>query len=180
MTPARRVALAGLAAIGYAVFGARTDDGVNLVGVLGFLAAVLIGHELIVLPITIGVGFLVTRRVPPWFRPWVQSGLFASAVVTVVSIPLLVGAGRIADNPCRLPLNYWRGLAIVLAVIWLVALTGAAWSRRRTGAGGPSSVASTDGESRDLTRITVRATGSGGHRHVIQSDNGACWDWTRW
>jgi hypothetical protein len=125
------LAVAGLAAMGYAVFGATTDGEVNLVGVLGFLAAVLIGHDLVLLPLAIGAGFLISRHVPLWLRPWVQSGLFATAAVSVIAIPLLVGAGRIADNPSRLPLNYWRGLGIVLAVIWLGVLAGAAWSRRQ-------------------------------------------------
>lgn len=125
------LAVAGLAIIFYAIGGSIMDDGVNIGGVVAFLTAVLIGHDLIALPVAIGVGVLVSRYVPGWARSWVQGALFASAVVTVMAIPLLVAAGRVADNPSRLPLDYPRGLLIVLVGIWFVAGAGALVARRR-------------------------------------------------
>ena len=92
----------------------------------------LIGHDLIVLPVAIAVGALLTRRLPAWARHWAQAGLAVSAIVAVVSVPLLLGVGRIADNPSRLPLNYPRGLLLVLGAVWLVVLGGAAWSYRES------------------------------------------------
>jgi hypothetical protein len=124
--------VAGVAMIGYAVVGAVTDSGVNLVGVAAFLGAVLIGHDLILLPIAVGFGVLLARVVPGWAYRWVLAGCAVSAIITAVAVPLLLGVGRIADDPSRLPLNYPRGLLIVLGVVWLVVLSGAGWSYRRS------------------------------------------------
>jgi hypothetical protein len=124
--------LVGVAVVGYAAVGAVSDPGVNLVGVVGFLGAVLIGHDLFLLPIATAVGVLLVRVVPAWARAWVQAGLVLSAILTVIAIPLLLGVGRVADDPSRLPLDYPRGLLIVLSAIWVTVLGGAGWSYRRS------------------------------------------------
>ena len=77
---------------------------------MSFRAAVLIGHDLILLPIAIGVGVLVVRIAPGWARPSALGALYASAVVTVIAFPFLIGVGRSPDNPSVLPLHYGRGL----------------------------------------------------------------------
>jgi hypothetical protein len=122
---------AGVAVMAYAVVGALGDDGVDKVGVAWFLLALVVAHDLVLLPVAIGVGALVVKGVPEWARPSVQSGLFASAIVTAVAFPLVIGAGVIADNPSRLPLNYGRGLAVVLAVVWGGAALSALRARPR-------------------------------------------------
>lgn len=122
---------AGLAGMAYAVRGLLTDDGVRLIGVGEFLLGVLVAHDLILVPLAIVVGLVVVRFVPAWARASVQGGLFASAVVTAFSLPFVIGAGRAADNPSKLPLNYGRGLLIVLAVIWLVVAALSVRNRRR-------------------------------------------------
>jgi hypothetical protein len=116
--------LAGLSAITTAVVGALGDPGLDLPGVVSFLLAVLVGHELVVLPVAMGVGTLVSRRLGGPSRRWVLGGLYASAVLTAISLPSLVGSGRIADNPSRLPLDYPRNLLIVLGVVWAVVGVG--------------------------------------------------------
>jgi hypothetical protein len=119
----------GLAAMAYAASGLLTDDGVHLVGVLEFLVALVVAHDLILMPVAIGVGVLVFRYVPAWARSSVQGGLFASAVVSAFALPFVIGAGRTPDNPSKLPLPYGLGLAIVLAVSWLAAAAFALWMR---------------------------------------------------
>ena len=59
-------------------------------------------------------------------------------MVSLLALPFVIGAGRMPDNPTVLPLNYGRGLALVLAAIWLGA-AGWAGLRWRAGAdrGGP-------------------------------------------
>jgi putative copper export protein len=47
-------------------------------------------------------------------------------VVTFVALPFVLGRGRIADNPSRQPLDYGRGLLVVLAAIWSVVLVAVA------------------------------------------------------
>jgi hypothetical protein len=122
---------AGLAAIGYALAGAATDTGINPVGHLTFLATVLIGHDLILMPAAIGVGVLVTRYAPAWARGPVHAALYASAVLTFVALPFVIGAGRRPDNPSALPLPYGRGLLLLLAAVWVVAAIAAAHGRHR-------------------------------------------------
>jgi hypothetical protein len=51
--------------------------------------------------------------------------------VTVVALPFIVGAGRIADNPSAFPQHYGRGLALVLAVVWSAAAAWTALNLRR-------------------------------------------------
>jgi hypothetical protein len=110
----------GLAAIGYAVGGLLTDDGVHLVGVLTFLVGLTIAHDLVLMPVAIGVGALVTRYISARYRPYVQGGLWVSAAVTAFALPFVIGAGRIPDNPSKLPRPYGAGLAVTLGVVWLV------------------------------------------------------------
>ena len=93
-------------------------------GVIEFLAVVLIGHDLILLPLAALVGFLIARYALSTAKPWLQAGLVVTAVTTFVAIPLLVGAGRIPDNPSRLQVDYVRGYGIVFAVICLTARVG--------------------------------------------------------
>jgi hypothetical protein len=131
------VAGAGVAAMGYAVAGAAGDTGVNPVGHLAFLATVLIGHDLVLMPIALGVGVLVARYAPPWARGPAQAALYASAIVTFVALPFVIGAGRRPDDPSALPLNYTRGLLVLLAAVWAAAAVAAV--RRRRGQERPGS-----------------------------------------
>jgi hypothetical protein len=120
----------GLAMIGYAVAGAATDTGVNPVGHLVFLATVLIGHDLILMPVALGVGALIARFAPVWARWPAQLALYASAILAFVALPFVIGAGRRPDDPSALPLDYGRGLLILLAVVWVAAGLTAAWRWR--------------------------------------------------
>ena len=124
--------LLGLAVVGYGLAGLSTDPGTRPLNHLLFLATVLIGHDFVVLPAAIALGALAARTLPAWARAPVHAGLFASAVVSLVALPFVTGAGRRPDDPSALPLNYARGLTLVLALIWMVAAVGAA--RRRVAA----------------------------------------------
>jgi len=135
MRPGRLIlGAAGLAALGFGVAGLLTDDGVRLVGVVPFLAGLVVVHDLVLMPIAIGIGILLARSLPAWARPFVQGGLFVSAAVTAFALPFVVGAGRTADNPSRFPRPYGLGLGATLAAVWLLvaALVLRARSRRST------------------------------------------------
>ena len=70
MTAVRRVLVAvGITVIGYAVLSAITDPDIRLLGVLIFLAAVLVLHDAILLPLTIGIGVLLGRLPAPIRAP---------------------------------------------------------------------------------------------------------------
>jgi hypothetical protein len=121
----------GLAAMAFAVHGALTDDGEHLGGHVFFLAAVVFVHELVLLPVAIAIGWLISRHLPGWARAGVQVGLFVSAVVTAVAVPFVLGAGRLPDNPSKFPRNYGHSLLIVLGVVWLVVILWLGIARRR-------------------------------------------------
>jgi hypothetical protein len=137
--PAIRAVLLGLglAGIAYAVVGILTDNGTSPVHQGLFLAGLIVVHDGILMPLAIGVAALTVRYLPVRVRPPVQLGLYASLVVTILALPFVIGAGRVADNPTILPLNYARGLWLVLGVIWLAAAIWVvvrcwpAWAHRR-------------------------------------------------
>lgn len=122
MTAARRVLIgAGAILIGYALLGAVTDPDVRLLGTGIFLIAVLVLHDGVLLPLTIGAGALLGRLPAPVRTP-ARLAAVVTLAVGVVALPLVLGYGRAADNPSVLPLDYGRGLLLTLAVIWLPAV----------------------------------------------------------
>jgi hypothetical protein len=118
-----RAALAGfgVALMGYAILGAATDPDIVPDRHIGFLLTVLALHDGVLLPFFIGIGALVHRFVPGAVRAPVQGALIATAAVTLVAVPLVLGYGRLSDNPSALPRDYPLGLALTLAAIWLAA-----------------------------------------------------------
>lgn len=127
-----RAALIALGAVvmGYAVLGAATDPDLKPGGVVLFLAAVLVGHDAVLLPMTIAVGAFVGRFAPRWTRPSIRAAAIVSLAVGVVALPLVLGYGRSADNPSVLPLAYGRGLVLLLIAIWAAALISAVLAQR--------------------------------------------------
>lgn len=92
-------------------------------------------HDLLVAPLTLAVALVVRRAVPHPLRSWALGALVVSATTTLMAWPALRGYGERPDNPTILPRDEWRGLAIILALVWTLALAGAATSavmRRQT------------------------------------------------
>ena len=123
----------GAVVMGYAVLGAVTDPDLQPGGVLLFLAAVLVAHDAVLLPATIAAGALIGRFAPRRSRPSIRAAAIVSLAVGVVSVPLVLGYGRSADNPSVLPLAYGRGLLLLLVVVWSAALVAAVLAGRRHG-----------------------------------------------
>jgi hypothetical protein len=82
-----------------------------------------IAHDYLVAPLVFAAGRFVVARVPLIYRPSVQGGLVASALVATVAWPLVAGFGRSAGNPSALPSNYALGLGVVLVIVWTAAAT---------------------------------------------------------
>lgn len=98
---------------------------------LRYVVAFDLVHDLVLAPVVLVAGAVVTRLRPRWLRAPLAAGLFTSAVVVVYSYPAVRGYGRIPDDPSRLPLDYTRGLVTVLGLVWLgVALAVAAVAAR--------------------------------------------------
>ncbi|MCA2211506.1 hypothetical protein [Jidongwangia harbinensis] len=129
-TARRALVVSGVLIMGYAVGGALTDTAVRA-GVLVFLVAVLIAHDVLLLPLAIAAGALISRIVPPGLRSPVRVAAVISLAVTVVAVPLVLGRGRVPDNPSLLPLDYGRGLLVVYALIGTTTAVAVVVRRRR-------------------------------------------------
>ena len=123
--------LLGLAVTGYGAWGWLTQDGAQPLGQLIFLGVLLVAHDFVIVPAVILTGVLLLRWVPDAARIPVRTALAVSAAVTVVALPFIIGAGRIADDPSAFPQSYGRGLAVILAVVWAVAAVWTAVGVRR-------------------------------------------------
>lgn len=118
--------ISGVLVMAYAVGGALTDPGVKPFGVLSFLVAVLVAHDLLWMPVVLLAGALLTRFATPLWRTLA----ITVAALLVVAVPLTVAA-RPADNPSVLPLDYGRNLLLLLAVIAVTGIVAAITSRIR-------------------------------------------------
>lgn len=116
----RLLVAAGTLAAAFGVIGVLTDPSVSLPNYARYTITVLFGHDLLVLPLAIVLGAVLTRWLPGWARPVVQGALFVTAVLTVVALPLVLGYGRRTDDPSALPRDYTRGFLLCLGAIWLV------------------------------------------------------------
>jgi hypothetical protein len=132
--------VAGLGVLAYGAYGLVTAPGTHPGRQILFMAALVLGHEGLLMPMALAGGWVAVRVVPPWARPAAQGALVVSLALTVIAIPFIVNAGRFPDNPTLLPLNYRRGLLVAIGVTWLVAAAVAAgswWRARGSDAGRP-------------------------------------------
>jgi hypothetical protein len=125
------VAVGGIM-MGYAVLGALADPGIKPGGIVLFLAAVLVAHDALLLPLIIAAGALLARFAPRWAQRGIRAAAIVSLAVGVLALPLVLGFGRTADNPSILPLAYGHGLLLTLALIWATASASVAVTRHRT------------------------------------------------
>jgi hypothetical protein len=129
----------GVAVMGLAVLGAAHDPFIRPGRQTAFLLAVLVVHDALLMPAFLLAGYLVHRLVPARARAGAQAALIVTAALIVVALPLVLGYGRIPDNPSALPRDYGAGLAGAIALSWVLA--GLVWSvygrwARRRGRGG--------------------------------------------
>ncbi len=95
-----------------------------------FLGAAVV-HDALVAPVVCAAGVVLARLLRPPFRGVVQGALVATVLVLLYTWPFVRGYGRAATNPTALPLNYGRGVVVLLAVVWLTAGAVLVWLRRR-------------------------------------------------
>ncbi|MEU8342765.1 hypothetical protein SAMN05443665_101311 [Actinomadura meyerae] len=124
---------AGLALIGFGASGIAADVPAGRWAAWFAGAAVL--HDGVLVPLVLAAG-LATARLPDAARPAVRAALVVAGCVTAVALPAVLGFGRRADEPSRLPLPYGRNLGLVLAAIAVIAAAAIAvrLARRRRGA----------------------------------------------
>ncbi|MEU9874472.1 hypothetical protein AB0C87_42185 [Actinomadura sp. NPDC048021] len=136
---------AGLALIAVGLRG--IVDEVPLAAWAKWFAGAAVLHDAVLVPAVLAAGAL-TGLVPAGRRRVVRAALVIGGCVTVVAIPVVLGYGRRADEPSRLPLPYGRNLAIVLGAIAVVAacvlaareITARRGAGRSSGRGGATRV----------------------------------------
>ena len=119
-----RVALgvAGGAFIGFGLFRLLTDVAASDLVALGlWLAAAVAIHDLVVAPLTVGAGVVLTK-LPARGRRYVQSGVIAGALVTVVAVPLIARQDTQPPAESILMREYGADLALLLGLVTAVSL----------------------------------------------------------
>jgi hypothetical protein len=142
------VVATGIGVMAYALFGAVTDPASEPAGELAFPAAVVIAHDAILMPLTIGVGVLIGRFGPIAVRRPIRVAAIISLAVTLMAVPFVLGRGRRPDDPSALALDYGRGLLIILALVRAAALVAALTRMRQHRAGRAGAVSPADAPGR--------------------------------
>jgi hypothetical protein len=121
--PIAWVAVAGgWAVMVIAVLGAFGDEALRgSASWARWLVGVAVVHDALVLPVVLGIGWLLGRWLPSTFRVPVRTALVVGAVVTLAVWPIARRWGARADNPSILPLP----VAENLRIMWLVLAVGA-------------------------------------------------------
>ncbi|MEU3751674.1 hypothetical protein AB0H17_02745 [Streptomyces olivoreticuli] len=99
-----------------------------------WLLGVLVVHDGLVVPLTLAVGFAVSR-VP--VRGVVRGTLLVAAALTAVAGPVLLRPGPV-QNPTVLPLDYgrnWVLLVVLTAGVGVLAGLAVKWRRRDRSSG---------------------------------------------
>jgi hypothetical protein len=103
----------------------------------GWLLAILAAHDLLLVPLVLLVGGLLSAAVGhvAGGRLWppLRAALATAGIVFLVTMPALVGDGRSTDptNPTLLPNDYPRSLALVAGAIFAAAAIWAVIAARQ-------------------------------------------------
>ncbi len=132
------IGLLGVAAAAYGAWLLLAEDLPDLVDTAVWLAAGVVLHDFVLVPLTLAAGWAATRLLPPRLRAPVAAGLVVLGTLTVVAVPVLGGWGANSDNPTILDRDYPAGWGVVAVVIVAVVATsvvvkGRAWRRGRPG-----------------------------------------------
>ena len=120
----------GWSVIGYGTWGFATHVGQPL-DTGRWVVGTLLVHDLLIAPLAVLAGLVLTAVVPRHSRGPAAAGVAATAVVLIFSYPLLRAFGRRADNRSILPLDYPRNVAIVCTIIWATVLLRLAYDHLR-------------------------------------------------
>ena len=91
-------------------------DVYNLFVLLLWLVGALVIHDGILSPLLVGVGVGIAR-IPPHARRFVQGGLIAAGLVTVIAVPMIYRAHSQPKVKAILEQNFAANLGILLLVI---------------------------------------------------------------
>ena len=117
------LAVAGIGLASFGVFRLATEIPLRSLAFLGlWLAAALVIHDGIVAPATAGVSSVLRRWIPDRARRYLQAALIASAMVTVIALPMIYLRGSQPAVKALLLRNYGANLAAIVGCIAVVSL----------------------------------------------------------
>jgi hypothetical protein len=126
-------AVAGLAALAWgawlALDVAASHDAIQ--AALWFVGGPVV-HDGLVAPVVGITGLVLARYVPAAWRVPISVGAVLSAVLALLTIPLLWRPFGVAANPGLHDRNYVLGLSIALGVVWLGVVVAGVTRRLRT------------------------------------------------
>ncbi len=123
------IAFVGLSGIGYGVWLILRFQPISKpLKLIEWLAGAVILHDGILVPTTLLVGGVLTALIPPRARRYIQGGLIASALVTIVALALIYREGDQEKPLALLQQDYAAHLGLVVAII--VGVTAVAYSVR--------------------------------------------------
>jgi hypothetical protein len=114
-------AVAGVPVMAYGVWGLLHDgQRTRPADAVRWIVGSVVVHDLIALPLLLGVSLALVRPLPSWTRATVRTGLAVSAVLAAVAWPEIAGYGEDPTNPSLLPRDETAGLLAYLAAVWVV------------------------------------------------------------
>jgi hypothetical protein len=133
------IGLLGLAAAAYGLVLLVRNGLDDLVAAGVWLAAGILLHDFVLVPLTLAACWLAMRVVPPGRRVPLAVGLLVLGSLTVLAIPVLGRFGERPDNPTLLDRDYTAGWLVVAGLTLAAMLAGvvvSARTGRRTGGPG--------------------------------------------
>ncbi len=127
----------GVAGAAYGAWLLLGEDFGDLVNVAVWLAAGVVLHDFVLVPLTLGVCWLGMRALAPGARAPAAAGLVVLGTLTVLAVPVLGGWGANRDNTTILDRSYTAGWLVVAALVVAGVVAGPVWrlvwGRRRRG-----------------------------------------------
>jgi hypothetical protein len=93
----------------------------DLVALLLWLVAAVVIHDVVIAPLTVGVGFTLTH-LPARARRYVQGALIVGSLITVIALPLIHRRNSQPAVKAILLRDYAGNLALLLGLTAAVAL----------------------------------------------------------
>ena len=117
------LAIAGIGLASFGVYRLATEVSPRSLVFVGlWLVVALVIHDGIVAPAVVGGGWVLRRFVPDRGRRYLQAALIASAMVTVVALPLIYLRGSQPPVKALLLRDYGANLGLILSGIAVVSL----------------------------------------------------------
>jgi hypothetical protein len=90
-------------------------DRSDLITLAAWMVVAVVLHDLVIAPVTVGTGVLLTR-VPARARRYVQGSLIVGALITVIAIPLIARRDTLPMVKAILLRDYGINLALLLGL----------------------------------------------------------------